>query len=86
MAIQKGIAVIFGVRPARPIVNIPSDALRVRIRMRSDDHCRAFVKFSDRIEHWIAGPADERTQDCDAWRLCMLQGINHAKQNAPQDA
>lgn len=74
MTAMKGIAVVWGAHKPRPIVNIPIDALKVRLRLRNDDMGRAFVKFKDRIEHWILVPIGPGVSG--DWMLGFLQGVN----------
>jgi hypothetical protein len=76
MALQVGIAVIFGAQPLKPIANVPPDALKVRVRLRNNDQAQAFVQFKDRIEHWILGPFDGTHKTCTQWELLRLQGVN----------
>lgn len=75
MSIRKGMAVVFGVHPEKRIVNVPDDALKVRVRMRAGEFARAFVKFPDRVEQWILMPANGHL-NCPEWRLGILQGRN----------
>lgn len=74
MAQQRGIAVIYGMQPMKPIVNLPKFA-KVRIRLRAKDVARAFVKYPDRIEHWIIVPANGLL-NCQFWKLDVKQGEN----------
>jgi hypothetical protein len=71
-----GKAVIFGAKPIRPIINLPADVRKVRLRLRNNSVGRAFLRFDDRIEHWILMPADEQTQRCAEWKLGYHQGTN----------
>jgi hypothetical protein len=75
----KGKAFIYGAWGPKPLSNIPADAIKVRLRLRNNDAARAFVKFADRIEHWILAPTDEKTQACPTWKLGFLQGVNQPK-------
>lgn len=85
MATQKGRTIIWGVRPMRPITNLPPDALRCKIRMRNERPATAFVQFEDRIERWIIVPADG-TLACPEWSLGFLQGVNYAREMVHQPA
>lgn len=68
---------IFGVRPVRPIINIPLTARRVRLRLRNNNYGRAFIKYDDRIEHWILFSADGTRAGAEKeWRIDLLQGVN----------
>lgn len=74
--IRKGMAFVYGVKEARPIVNIPEGA-KVRLRLRNDSLAVAFVKLKDRIDRWILQPADgEPWQNPATWKLGILQGVN----------
>lgn len=75
---QKGRAIVWGVQPTRPLIDVPSDAQKVRLRLRPNDPAMAFVKYADRVEKWIVCPADGRI-GCSEWRLGILQGVNHAR-------
>ncbi len=68
--INKGFRIIVGCKPIKPIVNIPSDALKVRVRMRRERPGHAIVKFLDRIENWVL-------EDCgETWKLRHLCEVN----------
>lgn len=84
MAIRKGIPCVWGVKPLRPIVNVPPAALRVRVRMRPMDVAKAYVKYPDRIEQWALGPTGDTMQNIDKeWELKLLLGTNAARKLAP---
>lgn len=70
-----GQAVIFGIRDVKPIVNIPQDAEKVRLRLRAKGAAKAFVKFKDRIEEWIICPTGNVT-GADTWEIRFKQGEN----------
>lgn len=74
--LQKGFAVVWGVREQKPIVNIPPDALRVKIRMRDNQAARAFVRFKDRIERWIICPEGKQFLNSANWELGALESVN----------
>lgn len=74
---QKGRALVWGIRPIKPIVNVPPDARRVKIRLRSNSVGRAFVKYGDRVEEWILEPLGPGLSG--DWKLGLLSGVNHAK-------
>lgn len=74
---RKGVCVIFGVQPVKPLANLPPDALRVRFRLRNDRIATAFVKFADRIEKWVVGPAGGKLAGHTEWELLAIQGVNH---------
>lgn len=74
-----GKAIIWGIRPVKPIVNIPADALKVRLRLRNDNCARAYVRFEDRIEQWIIQPSDN-VLSADTWILGWLEGVNYGGQ------
>lgn len=76
---QIGQAVVWGCKPLRPIINIPPDALRVKIRLRPGSVGRAFVKFPDRIEEWYLQPADRLTLNHPQWILGLLRAVNTSK-------
>lgn len=69
MATYKGKVAIFGTRPVRPIINIPADALKVKLRLRKDRWATAFVRFADRVERYYVVPADDTTMGCPEWKL-----------------
>lgn len=71
----KGRAVIWGVAEVKPIVNVPPDALRVKLRLRNTTPAIAIVFFKDKIERWIIVPANGLLS-CPEWKLGLLQGIN----------
>jgi hypothetical protein len=66
--------IVFGVKPVRPIVNLPPEAIKVRIRLRSGKRGTAFVRYPDRIEKWTLGFCNNNPQD--DWRLAFLEGVN----------
>lgn len=76
--IRKGMPIIWGAQPVKPIINIPTEALRVKVRLRAERLARAFVKFSDRVECWSIVPADETTLACPNWKLYAMQSVNFA--------
>jgi hypothetical protein len=88
-SIKRGMSIIKHAVPPRTIVNLPADTVRVRYRMRNSDAARAFVKRSDRIEHWIICPARQSTTDApetfdsDDWKLGLFQGANITKDQTP---
>ncbi len=61
---------VHGIETPKPIVNIPHDALKSRLRMRQADIARVYIRFSDRIERWIIA------EDGDHWRLEFKTGEN----------
>jgi hypothetical protein len=75
--IYKGRVGIFGVQEVRPIVNIPADALKVRVRMRQGEIALVFVKFIDRVEQWNIEPANGRL-GCLEWKLLYQQAVNYS--------
>lgn len=75
MALVTGKAIIFGIRPVKPIVNIPPDALKVRIRMRAGSCANAFIKFADRVECWLIGPSGN-VLSSETWVLLHKEGVN----------
>jgi hypothetical protein len=75
----KGIAVIRGAVKPCPIVNIPPDARKVRLRLRHDSFAVAFVKFDDRIERWAIVPDGGKLEGATRWRLGLLRGVNAAQ-------
>jgi hypothetical protein len=77
--IIRGVAVVWGARDPRPIVNIPPNAMSVRLRLRKDDHGKAYVRFPDRVEQWLLMPADEQTINHPNWKLGRLMAVNIAK-------
>ena len=79
MAFQLGKPVIWNTVEMRPIVNVPMDAVKVRIRMRPNQPVTAFVKFKDRIEKWIVGPEGKDMANLEkSWELAVLQARNWA--------
>lgn len=74
----KGTAIIWGVKDAKPIVNLPPDALKVRLRMRPTAPVTAFVRYADRIERWVVVPSTGRLQGDPDWALGILNGVNYA--------
>jgi hypothetical protein len=73
MSIQYGRSVVKGIQPLQPIVNLPPDVLKVRIKMRPQSLAMAFLKFNDRIEQHVIEPANrERT----AWKVGWITGVN----------
>lgn len=79
MAVMKGVSIIWGMKPLCPIVNIPSSALRYKIRLRNDRPAMAFVKYEDRIEQWVIFPADGMLS-CPDWKLGAIQRVNYARE------
>jgi hypothetical protein len=79
VAIQKGVSIIWGVKPIKPIVNIPDDAIRFKIRLRNDRPAMAFVKFSDRVEQWVIVP-EGPLLGCEEWKLGFVQKVNYARE------
>ena len=67
-----GRRIAFGASEIKPIVNIPQDALRVKVKLRHNKPVVAYVKFADRIESWLLSDGPE-------WRLWLVQGANFAK-------
>lgn len=66
---------MFGLRPVRPIANIPTDAMKTKVKTRSQRSASAFVRFRDRIEHWIIGyEDDDMNRD---WVLRIHVGTNN---------
>ena len=53
-----------------PIVNLPKDALSVKIRKRFKREVYAFVRCPDRVEMWILGPVDGGS------KLLFMRGAN----------
>jgi hypothetical protein len=74
----RGIAVVFGARDPRPIVNIPPGAIKVRLRLRNTATGKAFIRFPDRVEQWLLMPEDETTINHPNWKLGRLLGVNVA--------
>jgi hypothetical protein len=72
----RGRLLIWGTPEIKPLANIPPDALKVRLRLRSDKVVTAFVKFNDRIEQWLIYPEDEQTRACPRWKLGSLLAVN----------
>jgi hypothetical protein len=62
---------IYGAVEPKPIVNLPSDAIRVRLRLRNKDFVHAFVKTTTGIERWIV--AENANGE---WFLKYRQSIN----------
>jgi len=52
------------------ILNLPEGVLKVRRKMRNKCEMQLFLKFKDRIEHWIP------ERDGDKLKLWILRGIN----------
>lgn len=77
LSVTHGIAIIWGVRPQKPIANIPADARRVKVKMRPTKEVRAFLKFDDRVEEWVIGPSGNVT-NADTWELRFKRGENRA--------
>lgn len=75
MAVTYGTTFIYGLRQLRPIVNVPNGA-RVRVRMRSDDIARAFVRQNGTTEEWLIMPADRRSLEHPEWMLGMRVSAN----------
>lgn len=73
-----GKAIIIGVQPVKPIINIPADALKVRVRLRNEEIGKAFVKFHDRIEKWLLVPTGN-VINAPTWELGILTGVNQTK-------
>jgi hypothetical protein len=65
---QKGRAVIYGIRPIKPIVNLPTNANKVRVRMRACDAAKAYVRYADHIEEWVIQPTGG-VLGADTWSL-----------------
>lgn len=68
-----GKAVIYGMRPIRPIVNMPPNATAISITLSLFDVATAFVRFSDRIEEWVIGPSGDLLS-ADTWVLLSKRG------------
>jgi hypothetical protein len=73
--INSGIPLVFGVKDRQPIVNIPGDALKVRVRLRARQVAKAFVKFHDRIEEWVIGYDGDKIST-GRWQLKFKQAVN----------
>lgn len=75
MPVQYGEVIVFGIKERRPIVNLPPDALKVKVRMRVGKPGKAFVKFHDRIEGWVIGYENNCIAK-DSWILRFKEGEN----------
>lgn len=73
---RKGIAIIWGVEPLKNIVNIPSDAISVKVRMRHNDAAKAIVRFRNRVELWVIVPETGYHNSVN-WKLGVLQSVSH---------
>ena len=71
-----GIPIVYGVQTQRPLVNIPADALRVRVKLRANKTAVAFVRFHDRIEQWAIGYENDKRGPESNWALRLLDGVN----------
>jgi hypothetical protein len=72
---QLGIPVVFGIQTPKPIINLPPDTKRVKIRMRNDCTATAFVRTADGVRKFLIGPAN-RDFKSDGWELILEQGRN----------
>ncbi len=72
-----GKAVVFGIRDVKPIANLPSDAIKVRIRLRAGDVGKAFVRFKYRIELWYLAPSGNML-NAETWELWQLIAVNQS--------
>jgi hypothetical protein len=64
---------------AKPICNLPTDAKAFRLRLRPDSVASAFIRFTNRIEHWWLAPKDGQTFNGPEWQLSVLKGVNQTK-------
>ncbi len=74
-----GKAFVWGVKPFHPIINIPPDAISVKVKLRAVHIGRAFVKYPDRVEDWALQPADGITINHPNWKLGVLLAVNCRK-------
>jgi hypothetical protein len=73
--VLSGSAIVFGLNyRQQPIVNIPPDAIKTRVRLRAGRPGRAFVRFPDRVEEWVLGFDDNTLNG--KWVLKFKQGVN----------
>src|SRR5687768_6626409 len=73
-----GKAVIWGVQQAKPIINLPSDAIRVRLRMRADKWATAYVRYHNRTEQWVVVPTGNALS-APTWELGWPLGVNETR-------
>lgn len=52
------------------ISNLPPDVLKVRRKIRTKKEMQIFLKFKDRVEHWVP------ERDGDNLRLWLFRGSN----------
>ena len=82
MAILRGNPLVFSVPDIiRPIVNVPGWATQVRVRVRTGELIRVYLRGARRIECWFAEETSE------GWKLVFQQGRNVALNppSAPTD-
>jgi hypothetical protein len=65
--------IVWGSGPIRPIVNLPAGVLKWRIRQRSEEITKVFLRFVDRIEQWDIEDAPE------GWRLTVCVASNSVR-------
>lgn len=64
---------VFAATEPRPITNLPAECLRYRVRFRTGDLPRIYLRFPDRVEEWLVTHGPART-----WQLALRTGLNGA--------
>lgn len=66
-----GLPLVWGMQTPKPIINLPCDTVKFRLRIRPEDPVTAFIKLSDRVERWLVITDEEGH-----WKLGVLTATN----------